>query len=61
MKKNAELQKKTVLRQMHMKKKKIQAGHMIMNKDTAVNTCNACNETLRKIQYLKKHIKAENV
>ena len=32
-----------------------------MNKDTAVHTCYACNKTLRKIQYLEKHIKAESV
>ena len=37
------------------------ARQMIMNKATTVHTCNACNKTLRKIQYLKKHIKAENV
>ena len=34
---------------------------MINNKDTTEHTCNACNKTLRKIQYLKKHIRAENV
>ena len=37
------------------------ARHIIMNKETAEHTCNACNKTLKKIQYLKKHIKAENV
>ena len=37
------------------------ARHIIMNKETAVHTCYACNKTLRKIQYLKKHIRAENV
>ena len=34
---------------------------MIMNKDTAVHTCNARNKTFRKMQYIKQHIKAENV
>ena len=37
------------------------ARHIIMNKETAVHTCNACNKTLRKIQYLKKHNRAEHV
>ena len=32
-----------------------------MNKEISVNSCNACNKTLRKIQYLKNHIRAENV
>ena len=31
-----------------------------MNKDRAVHTCSACNKTLIKILYLKKHIKTEN-
>ena len=29
-------------------KKKIKAGHMIINKNTAVHTRNACNKTFRK-------------
>ena len=37
------------------------ARHMITNKVTTIHTCNACNKTLRKIQCLKKHIKAESV
>ena len=37
------------------------ARHIIMNKETSVHTCNACNKTLREIKYLKKHIRAENV
>ena len=36
-------------------------GHVIVNKETAVRACNACNKRLRKIQYLKNHIRAENV
>ena len=28
--------------------KEIQAGHMIMNKDTAVHTCNGCNKRIKK-------------
>ena len=31
-----------------------------MNKDTSV-VCYACNTTFRKIQYIKQHIKAQNV
>ena len=34
------------------KKKKIKAGHMIMNKAIAVHTCNACNETFREKNYI---------
>ena len=34
---------------------------MLMNKDTPVHTCNAHDKTFRKMQYLKKPIKAENV
>ena len=30
------------------RQKKIKAGLMIMNKDAAVHTCNACNKTFRK-------------
>ena len=46
---------------MNMKfKKKIKAGHMIMNKNTAVHTCYACNKTFRQILYLILHIKSEN-
>ena len=37
------------------------ARHNIINKETSEHTCNACNTTLRKIQYLKKHIREENV
>ena len=33
--------------------KKIKTAHMIMNKDTAVHTCNARNKTFRKMKYLK--------
>ena len=38
---------------------KIQAGHMIMNKDTTVHTCNGCNKTLKKYIYLRLHIQSE--
>ena len=31
---------------------------MIMNKDTAVHTCNGCNKTFKNI-YLKLHIQSE--
>ena len=46
---------------MNMKRRrKIKAGHMITNKDTAVHTHNACNKTFRKKLYLRLHIKSEN-
>ena len=34
---------------------KFEARNMIINKDTTVHICNACNKTLRRIQYM--HIK----
>jgi hypothetical protein len=42
------------------RRRKIKAGHMITNKDTAVHTHNACNKTFRKKLYLRLHIKSEN-
>ena len=49
MKKNAELQKKTVLGQMHMKKIKIQAGHMIMNNIHVMHAVEQLEKILLKI------------
>ena len=38
---------------------KIKARHVIMNKETALHACNACNKTFRTILYLRLHIKSE--
>ena len=50
MKKYTELQKQTIFWLVSIEEeKKFKAGLIIMNKYTAVHTCNACNKTFRKI------------